>query len=585
MTDMIIEMMNERAERNGIIERCNRFFMATTNLNPKKAVELYGEKAIDSMVKELKQICVDRKVVTPTMERVTPNDLIPVHMFLKEKSDGQLKARAVAGGNHQDRTKYAFDDIHSPTVSLISVFIVTIIGLKLGFVSAVMDVRGAYLYAKIKEQVFVIFNKILTKIIIEKINPSWKCYVQNERLVCRLEKALYGLVESAKLWKIEADSTLNALGFSVHSMDECVYTKGEGAEMLILLLYVDDIKIFGNEKNIGEFIKEFSKVYEVSIGDREVHTYLGMKFDYSVKGEVVITVPRILDEALEEMKTHMNEKQIEKYPCDENLFEIKEDSDQLDDERKALFHSVVYKLLYVAIRVEIRILLAVNFLTSRVQNPTEEDWMKLLQVMQYIKCTTRSGIKFKPDGESFRLDQYIDVSHASHRPSYRSQTGDVLFLNGCLVQAHTGKQRLNTKSSTESELVGVSDRAGVCIWTKNFLVEMNFVVKSAVIHQDNQASINLIRNGKSFSDRTRHMNIRLFWIKDAVNKKVFDIVHTGTKEMKADVLSKPVIGKLFRIMFDEITGAPIEYRDKDAIYFSLLMNPDDMIMSGSVLKK
>ena len=65
------------------------------------------------------------------------------------------------------------------------------------------------------------------------------------------------------------------------------------------------------------------------------------------------------------------------------------------------------------------------------------------------------------------------------------------------------------------------------------------------------------------------MNIRMFWIKDVVNKKLIEIKHTRTEKMLADPLSKPTFGKLFRVMFDEITGTPVEYRDGEYICFSI----------------
>ena len=77
------------------------------------------------------------------------------------------------------------------------------------------------------------------------------------------------------------------------------------------------------------------------------------------------------------------------------------------------------------------------------------------------------------------------------------------------------KQKLNTKSSTESELVGVNDMMPIIIWTRYFLLEQGYGVVENLILQDNKSSILLERNGKASSGkRTRHINIRYFFITD-----------------------------------------------------------------------
>jgi hypothetical protein len=77
------------------------------------------------------------------------------------------------------------------------------------------------------------------------------------------------------------------------------------------------------------------------------------------------------------------------------------------------------------------------------------------------------------------------------------------------------KQKLNTKSSTESEFVGVDDMMPITIWTRYFLLEQGYGVVENLIFQDNKSSILLKRNGKASSGkRTRHINIRYRFITD-----------------------------------------------------------------------
>jgi hypothetical protein len=91
------------------------------------------------------------------------------------------------------------------------------------------------------------------------------------------------------------------------------------------------------------------------------------------------------------------------------------------------------------------------------------------------------------------------------------------------------KQKLNTKSSTEAELVGVDDATTLILWTKLFLEAQGYNISRNVIHQDNKSAILLERNGKrSSSKRTRAINIRYFFVTDQLEKKNLEIKYLPT---------------------------------------------------------
>ena len=114
------------------------------------------------------------------------------------------------------------------------------------------------------------------------------------------------------------------------------------------------------------------------------------------------------------------------------------------------------------------------------------------------------------------------------------------------VYSTSTKQKINTKSSTEAELVAVDDVIGQVIWTRNFLEAQGYNVGASTIHQDNQSGIRLETNGKrSSSKRTRHINIRYFFVKDKVDTKEVEIKYCPAGMMIADFLTKPLQGSAF----------------------------------------
>jgi hypothetical protein len=107
------------------------------------------------------------------------------------------------------------------------------------------------------------------------------------------------------------------------------------------------------------------------------------------------------------------------------------------------------------------------------------------------------------------LKCYIEASFAVH--DFKSHTGAVLMMGEGAVQNMSRKQKLNTRSSTESELVAVDDIATTVLWTQLFLQEQGITIDQNIIYQDNKSAILLETNGrKSAGKRSRAFNIRYF---------------------------------------------------------------------------
>ena len=127
----------------------------------------------------------------------------------------------------------------------------------------------------------------------------------------------------------------------------------------------------------------------------------------------------------------------------------------------------------------------------------------------------------------------------------RSHTGITMSLGKGSIISSSLKQKLNTRSSTEAEVVGVYDALPLMLWTRYFLEEQGMEISESILFQDNMSAELLENNGKtSCSKRTRHMNIRYFFIKDHVGKTI-NIKHCPTEEMLGDYYTKPLQGSQF----------------------------------------
>jgi len=152
------------------------------------------------------------------------------------------------------------------------------------------------------------------------------------------------------------------------------------------------------------------------------------------------------------------------------------------------------------------------------------------------------------------LHTWVDASYAIHE-DMRSHTGGVMSMGTGCVHHKTGKQKLNTKSSTESEVVGASDYLPWTIWLKLFLEAQGYILNTCYYYQDNESAIRLIKNGKKSSrDKTRHINIRYFFIADVIQREGLVVKSCRSENMVADYYTKSLQGKLFRKMRDKIMG-------------------------------
>jgi hypothetical protein len=149
---------------------------------------------------------------------------------------------------------------------------------------------------------------------------------------------------------------------------------------------------------------------------------------------------------------------------------------------------------------------------------------------------------------------YVDASFAVH-PNMRSHTSGGLTMGRGLPIVSPTKQKLNTRSSTESELVGVDDMMPIVVWSWYFLMAQGYGITRNLLLQDNRSSMLFKRNGKASSGkRTWHINIRYFFITDSINMKEIEIEWCPTKEMVADFMTKPLQGSHFRRLHDLIMG-------------------------------
>ena len=145
-------------------------------------------------------------------------------------------------------------------------------------------------------------------------------------------------------------------------------------------------------------------------------------------------------------------------------------------------------------------------------------------------------------------------------PDMKLHAGSTFTLGKGSALSSSTKQKVNARSTTESELIAADDNIAKCMWTRRFIEHQGFKVTLNIIYQDNSSTIKLINNGKASSGkRTRHFDIRLFYVHDLVGRDQVKVECCPSDKMLADCISKPLVGALFKRMRKEILNVTSLY--------------------------
>jgi len=525
------------------------------NISVKQALDKDPDKALSAIFKELSQL-VAKKVWLPASEELKKRKkAIRSFMFLKDKfrADGsfdKLKARLVAGGNMQDRTALLYEVISSPTASVPALFLVAAIAAQERRHVVTADITGAFLNADISHQEILMELDPIMSAILLKIDPSYNSHLgPNGCIKVVLKKALYGCIESSKLWFDLLSATLMQAGFVRNAVEECVFNKTTSTgEQITVVIYVDDLFITCKNKDaIDDLIALLESKFEsVTSNHGTKHSYLGMVWDFDTDGQVKVSMEGYVEDLLKLAGTTSSVST----PAADELFKVR-DAPKLDKKTSESFHTLTAKLLYLAKRTRPDILLAVSFLTTRVSSPDTDDWSKLQRCLKYLHGTRHIGIIFRAASGILSIEAFIDAAYGVHSDG-KSHSGMVIMLSFGPFLAKSTKQRLVTRSSTEAEIVAFSDNCSPVIWSRDFLIAQGYDMPPAKVYQDNMSSMALELRGASKSDKTRHVNIRYFWVKDRIDNNEISVEYKPTDEMIADVLTKPLQGKKFTDLRDKL---------------------------------
>ncbi|KAJ9539011.1 hypothetical protein OSB04_031744 [Centaurea solstitialis] len=500
--------------RAAIANECN-FSVFLSAIEPTRVSDVLQDSDwVTAMQEELNQFSalkVWRLVKLPKHKSV-----IDTKWLFKNKRDAnniivRNKARLVAKGYRQQEG-IDYDETFAPVARLEAIRMFLAYAAYKDFTVFQMDVKTAFLYGHLKEEVYV-------------SQPEGFVDQEHPDYVYVLDKALYGLKQAPRAWYDELSKHLLSKGFKKGSVDSTLFLMKEGELIVVIQIYVDDI-IFGSTSR--ELCKKFEMVmteeFKMSMMG-EINFFLGLQVRQFSDG-IFINQSKYIFDLLK--KYDMSRCNSIGTPMATGN-SIGPDHEGKDVDLRN-YRSMVGSLMYLTTsRPDIMFATCV---CARYQaKPKESHLAAVKRIFRYLKGTPYYGIWY-PKGLGFELQAYTDADYGGCNMDWKSTSGHLQFLGNKLVSWASKKQQCVSTSTAESEYV-----AAASCFSQSQLRDYGLEYKKIPIYCDSKSAIAISANPVQHS-KTKYIDIRYHFLKDNVEKENIELYFVNTEFQLADLFTK-----------------------------------------------
>ncbi|GJR90943.1 putative ribonuclease H-like domain-containing protein [Tanacetum coccineum] len=416
------------------------------------------------------------------------------------------KARLVAQGYTQEEG-IDYDEVFAPVARIEAIRLFLAFASFMGFIVYQMDVKSAFLYGTIDEEVYV-------------SQPPGFVDPDHPKKVYKVVKALYGLHQAPRAWYATLSTFLEKHGYKRGTIDKTLFIKRDKKDIMLVQVYVDDI-IFGstNKSWCDEFEALMKSRFQMS-SMGELTFFLGLQVKQNKAG-IFISQDKYVAEILKKFDLVNVKAAIT--PMETNVA-LTKDEEAIDVDVH-LYRSMIGSLMYLtASRPDIMYAVCV---CSRFQvTPKILHLNAVKRIFKYLKGKPNLGLWY-PRESPFDLEAFSDSDYGGSNLDRKSTTGGCQFLGQRLISWQCKKQTIVATSTTEAEYVAAANCCG----------------QNPVYHS-----------------KTKHIEIRHHFIRDCYEKKLISVEKIHTYLNVADLLTKPFDGPQFNYLavsidfYDAITA-------------------------------
>ncbi|POM61971.1 putative Polyprotein [Phytophthora palmivora] len=490
---------------------------------------------------------------------------------LKRDAAGHIKlfkARLVIRGFLQ-RMGIDYTETYAPVVRFETIRCAILYALQRGWDVMQFDVKTAFLYGDLEEEVYM------------EQSPGFG--EDSPHFICRLRKSLYGLKQSLRVWNKTLHKFLVKIGLERLDSDNGLYVRKVRDQVTLLLtVYVDDLLVMGPSDVCAEVSQQLAAEYEL--------TALGpMKYLLGV--EILIDRQRRHAIFCQRQYTREVLKRFHMEGCNgvatpEALRAEVSKPSKCDSSPP--YRELVGALQYLVSASRPDIAHAVRHLSKYLSNYDHTHYAMAKRVLRHLASTRDYGLVMEYTAATeVQLVCYADADYANDPDDRKSVSGFVTFVSGNVVSYGSRKQEINAQSTTEAEYMAMNEGTRDLLWLTGLCEELNWVFARPEIRGDNKSCLYLnAKPGKH--SKTKHIQNKFHLVRHLVEDEQLRTRHVGTKDMIADIMTKPLPREQFercrdgmKVLRIDRVDVQLRWTDFRVIVFKLRFN---MIKWESSLK-
>jgi hypothetical protein len=384
-----------------------------------------------------------------------------------------------------------------------------------------MDVKSAFLHGELIEDVYI-------------EQPKGYEVKGSEDKVYKLHKALYGLKQAPRAWFSRMENYFINEGFDKCPNEQTLFTKrSKEGKMLIASVYVDDLIYTGDdEEMISSFKCSMMQVFEMTdLG--KMKFFLGI--EVSQQGDGIFICQKKY--ALEILKRF---GMIESHEVNSPIVpgsKLSKDADGVAVD-ESFYKQIIGSLMYLT-STRPDLVYSVSLISRYMARPTDLHLQAAKRILRYLKGTFDYGIMYKKRSSN-DLIAYTDSDYAGDLNDRNSTSGYIFLFSSGAVSWLSKKQPIVTLSTTEAEFVAAAGCASQVVWMRRVLNQLGHVQKKSTIVMCDNSSIIKLSNNPVMHGRSKHIDVRFHFLRELVNDGIIELLHCGTEEQTADIMTKPL---------------------------------------------
>lgn len=436
---------------------------------------------------------------------------IETKWVFRTKQDGIKKARLVAKG-YQEEIMY---NTYAPVARMATIRSLLSHALQNEWLIRQLDIPTAFLNGELQDETYI-------------TTPEGV----EERGILKLNKALYGLQQAPACWNKRFNKFAQENNLQRSSYDFCFYFN----KYLWLVIYVDDILITGHNRKV----EEMNNLLKTEFSARdlgELRNFLGTEV-IKTKDYLRISQSSAIDKILS--KFNMNNCKGSKTPMEYNF-----QFDETEEKVLVPYRELIGSLMYLSTMTRPDISYATSYLSRFLDRPTNSLWKAGKRILRYLKETKTIALEYKKSVKNEGLLAFSDADWGREKVDRKSVSGFAVYYFGNLISWSSRKQQSVALSTAEAEYIAAATTATELIYLKGIVSsDLKHSDIATLMLIDNQSTIKMIESYEN-SKRSKHIDIKMHFIKDIVSKGLIKVNYVPTDENVADIFTKALCSEKF----------------------------------------